>query len=139
MLQSLLAERFKLAVHREPKVMAVYALTVEKDTPALKKSPAGDSSEKGCRERGAGHVDCHNMTMTALAAWLPHLSMIDLPVVDATNLDGAYDFTLDWSPDRTGASILDAVQSRLGVKVERRRRTIEAIAIDHVDRVLTDN
>jgi uncharacterized protein (TIGR03435 family) len=137
MLQTLLAERFKLAVHREPKVMAVYALTVGKDAPALKKS-VGESGPRGCREAGVGHVDCRNMTMAALAAWLPHLSMIDLPVVDATNLDGAYDFTLDWTPDRTGNSILDAVQSRLGVKVERRRQTIEAIVIDQVDRVLAN-
>ena len=139
MLQTLLTERFKLSFHREPNVIAVYALVVGSHAPKLKKSPPGDTGEKGCREHGPGHVDCRNMTMKALAAWLPHLSMVDLPVADATLLDGAYDFTLDWTPDPTGASILDAVQSQLGLKVERRKQTLDAISIDHVDRLLADN
>jgi uncharacterized protein (TIGR03435 family) len=38
MLQSLLADRFQLAVHREPKEQAVTALVVSKDGPKLKES-----------------------------------------------------------------------------------------------------
>jgi uncharacterized protein (TIGR03435 family) len=40
MLQSLLADRFKLAVHRELKEQAVTALVVSKDGPKLKESPS---------------------------------------------------------------------------------------------------
>jgi len=40
MLQSLLADRFKLAVHREPKEQAVTAMVVGKDGPKLKGSPS---------------------------------------------------------------------------------------------------
>ena len=39
MLQALLAERFKLTVHRESKEQAVYALVVGKNGPKLKESP----------------------------------------------------------------------------------------------------
>ena len=39
MLQALLAERFKLAVHRENKEQSVYALVVGKNGPKLKESP----------------------------------------------------------------------------------------------------
>jgi uncharacterized protein (TIGR03435 family) len=51
MLQSLLADRFKLAVHRELKEQAVTALVVSKDGPKLKESPSeaplnpGEASE----------------------------------------------------------------------------------------------
>jgi uncharacterized protein (TIGR03435 family) len=42
MLQTLLADRFKLAIHRETKEMPVYALVVEKNGPRLKASVVGD-------------------------------------------------------------------------------------------------
>jgi hypothetical protein len=45
-LRTLLAERFKLAFHRETKDIAVYALVVAKDGPKFKKDEPG-SSEGG--------------------------------------------------------------------------------------------
>jgi uncharacterized protein (TIGR03435 family) len=48
MLQALLAERFKLAVHRESKEHAVYALVVGKGGPKLKESaPDADAPDGG--------------------------------------------------------------------------------------------
>lgn len=57
MLQALLAERFKLTIHRESKEHAVYALVVGKGGPKLKESPpdapapAPDSLAKGSQAR----------------------------------------------------------------------------------------
>ncbi len=53
MLQALLAERFKLTVHRENKERSVYALVVAKDGPKMKEAPpdpdapAADTTESG--------------------------------------------------------------------------------------------
>jgi len=50
MLQALLAERFKLTVHRESKEHAVYALVVGKNGPKLKESlPDADAPASGAR------------------------------------------------------------------------------------------
>ena len=43
MLQALLAERFKLAIHHETRELPVYALVVGKDGPKLKESPDADA------------------------------------------------------------------------------------------------
>jgi uncharacterized protein (TIGR03435 family) len=47
MLQALLAERFKLTVHRESKEHAVYALVVGKNGPKLKESPPDADAPAG--------------------------------------------------------------------------------------------
>jgi len=46
MLQNLLADRFKLTLHREKKDLAMYALVVAKNGPKLKESPPDDPNAK---------------------------------------------------------------------------------------------
>src|SRR6202050_2161745 len=46
MLQNLLAERFKLTLHREKKELPMYALMVAKNGPKLKESPPDDPDAK---------------------------------------------------------------------------------------------
>ena len=123
MLQTLLAERFKLATHRENKVTPEFALVVGKSGPRLERSlqpGQPDCSWKGANSDGlhdarggaetAGarradslrHRVCHNMTMAELAKALPGWGGIgiDRPVVDLTGLDGAYDFELEIAAGR---------------------------------------
>lgn len=123
MLQKLLAERFKLAVHHESKDHAVYALVV-KGTPKVKESDPNDTSgigpPPGAREgleagrvgagaprvppgRGGmmtmarGHLQAKRTSIEGLAAMLSN--MVGKPVIDQTELKGIYDFTLDYAPD----------------------------------------
>jgi uncharacterized protein (TIGR03435 family) len=51
MLQTPLAERFKMVARRSQKAMPIYALTVAKSGPKLQESAAGDSTPSSCRER----------------------------------------------------------------------------------------
>jgi uncharacterized protein (TIGR03435 family) len=150
MLQTLLAERFKLAIHREQKVMPVYALVAAKG--GFKLQAAADSGQPKCG-RGPGaeslnHLVCTNFTMADLTAWLPTRiapSAIDKPVVDLTGLKGAYDIQLDWDPQTmgrnaaadiaTGATVFDALEKQLGLKLEERRQPMPIIVIDHVERI----
>jgi uncharacterized protein (TIGR03435 family) len=76
MLQSLLADRFKLVVHSGTAPLPAYVLTVGKDKPKLKE--ADDSAKSDCqyqeppKDRAPGSIPyiafvCHNTTMDTLA------------------------------------------------------------------------
>jgi uncharacterized protein (TIGR03435 family) len=112
MLQALLAERFKLAAHREKRVTEVSALTVGKGGPKLKDAlpdppaPAGQAEAstapgKGTSpSQGAGQprmkmgengkirYESDSMTMERLAVMLSQ--NLNRPVVDQTGLKGNY-------------------------------------------------
>ncbi|SPE41945.1 exported hypothetical protein [Candidatus Sulfopaludibacter sp. SbA3] len=157
MLRSLLADRFKLAIHREDKPMPVYAMVVGKSGPNLQKAAGGQQT---CRwiTPGNGRVqrECKNMTMQQLAIQIPGWGMahVDLPVVDLTEIQGAYDFQLEWSlpsgrgdagkgdapaaAEMGGSTIFDAM-SQIGLKLEQRKRPMSVIVIDHAERVPTAN
>jgi len=159
MVQKLLAERFHLVVHRETKVMKVYALVVAKGGPKLKEAQgSGDPvCIRSISEDNTYHRDCHNMTMRQLAEQLPAFAprfFEGKPVLDATDLKGAWDFKLDWTPLTGGLAGLDAapgaefdtgttifrtMEKNLGLKLEQREQPMPIIVIDQVDRVPTEN
>ena len=156
MLQTLLGERFNLAVHTDQKVMSAFALTLGKAGLRLQPSDTGLLTDQRCSPGegvpGQKHVMCRHMTMAVLSATLQEIASrdIDVPVVDQTGLQGAYDFKLDWTPAiRTndtvpsdaaaGPTLFDAVESQLGLKLERRKLPLPVIVIDRVERVPTEN
>ena len=119
MIQSLLAERFKLVLHRDKKEFPVYALVVAKNGPKLKESPPDSSPGANTTVdvnvtagRGGGVIDMGNgstigygrdrleakkVTLSALAVAVERL--LDRPVVDMTGIAGTYDFSLEYSWD----------------------------------------
>jgi uncharacterized protein (TIGR03435 family) len=123
MIQSLLADRFKLVLHRDKKEFPVYALVVAKSGPKLKESPpdSGPEASPGAKGnvdinittgRGGGVIDMGNgssigygrdrleakkVTLSALAGAVERL--LDRPVVDMTGIGGTYDFSLEYSWD----------------------------------------
>jgi uncharacterized protein (TIGR03435 family) len=126
MLQRLLAERFKLTLHRESKQMAVYTLSVAKGGVTLKEidpdklppPPAsgnepipppppgpGGSMARGPMPAGAMRIQMGmnrrqlmgNGTITRLCNMISNLT--DRPVIDLTDLKGTYEFDLSWAPD----------------------------------------
>ena len=58
MVQKLLADRFKLAFHRDKKELSVYAITVGKNGPKLTKSEGNPSGLPGLFFRGLGESAC---------------------------------------------------------------------------------
>jgi uncharacterized protein (TIGR03435 family) len=91
------------------------------------------------------------------AAWYLHY-----PVVDKTDLEGGWDFTLNWSSgdhmpsfggqappsdavgdaatDPNGAvSFYDAVSKQLGLKLIKEKRPEPVLVIDHIDEQPTPN
>jgi uncharacterized protein (TIGR03435 family) len=143
MLQALLADRFKLAVHREPRDVPAYALLVVKSGPALHTSevPTGES-----RIIPQGPVLAfQNTTIAEFAEWVS--GPLGMPVLDMTNLSGRFDFKIDASPYASPASakedqeyaFVKAIQDQLGLKLDRRKSQVETLVIDHVEKTPTDN
>jgi uncharacterized protein (TIGR03435 family) len=155
MVQSLLAERFKLKVSHSSKEMAVYALLVAKNGPKLTKT-ADDPSAPGGGQRKmmsmqAGELTANGIPMNALADRVAR--EVGRNVIDKTGLQGRYDFTLHWTPERapggsadggsgpappppdaSGPSIFTALQEQLGLKLESQKGPVETIIIESVER-----
>jgi uncharacterized protein (TIGR03435 family) len=127
MLQALLAERFKLTMHRESKEHAVYALVVGKNGPKLKESaPDADApaatNDANPQVRISGRGENTQVTISGGQIGTAHMSMgpngtmhleaprigmaafadtlsrfFDRPVIDLTELKGTYQVALDLS------------------------------------------
>jgi uncharacterized protein (TIGR03435 family) len=122
MLQSLLADRFKLALHLEPKEMPVFELTVADKGLKLKPSPPGSAAppedpwmptpyttgKDHYPEFPSGHAGlagvsgryhwtAFHVRMQEIASTLSF--QLGRPVVDATGLTGTYDIDLKWTID----------------------------------------
>lgn len=112
MLQELLADLLNLAIHREPRELPVYFLTIAKNGPKLKEAKPGDTYEKAFPEAGkfanaakAGEIflvgDSRTTTMYAFGFSIPALawrltSLAQRTVEDRTGLTGSYDITLKY-------------------------------------------
>ncbi len=96
MIQSLLADRFKLKVSTEAKDMPVYALVIEKNRPKLTPapSPAGDAQsqhmpvlDRGVKRRAEGDAVTMKFFTDDWLSGKPELG--GRMVIDATGLQGA--------------------------------------------------
>jgi len=129
MLQTLLAERCKLAVHRGTREMPVYALTVAKNGPKFKKWKEGDPLppfDSGGHPQAFRDVG----TMQHLADTLSD-DELGRPVIDKTGLGGFYLFYVGFD---TQQDFLLDLQDQLGLKVESQKTSVEVTIIDHVEK-----
>ncbi len=166
MLQSLLASRFLMKLHREQRSIPIYALQVGKDGTKLKEGD--DSALKSLAQTNerlaramnqpgveafmmttaAGRIAAKNATMARLTDLLSR--QLDRPVIDETQLTGSYSFILDWLPDgapnptetaddRIGLPLPAALQSQLGLRLEKRNAPADILVIDHAEKTPTGN
>jgi uncharacterized protein (TIGR03435 family) len=143
MLRPVLAERFKLAIHRELRQMPAYALLLARG--GSKMIAARPDDEPGTRG-GNGQLVAKRMTMPSLASILSR--MTSRAVQDRTGLTGAFSFTLTWTPDdfqkpdplgrppanAEAPSLFTALQEQLGLKLESTRAPVDIVVIDHIER-----
>ncbi|HEY4363394.1 MAG TPA: TIGR03435 family protein [Bryobacteraceae bacterium] len=144
MLQALLADRFKLALHHETKELPVYSLTVIKGGPKFKSSETASGITSNSN-RTQWHVTA-KVSMDRFAEFLT--GEAGRPVLDKTGLPGSYDLKLDWSPDTAPASadaapslpsLFTALQEQLGLKLEPAKGPVDMLVVDRAERVPTDN
>jgi len=161
MLQSLLADRFQLAVRRETRQMPVYGLVVAKNGPKLKEpavpapNPADGSPRAPVRITiRRGLLDAPVATTAGLADLLS--DFLGVKVENQTGLTGAYAMRLEWQPDENqvamfqgmgvpegfgapppdplGPSLFAALQEQLGLRLESQKGPVDMLVIERVER-----
>jgi len=152
MLQNLLADRFKLQFHREPKEMPVYALTLDTNGPKMQPHEAASAGDPWIEETTEKPLHLNwgaRFVPMDYFAW--RLSQIlDRPVLDRTRLKGGYDFDLAFTRepppalaregvrlngelvDTSGPTVFEAVRRQLGLKLERQKGPVDILVIDRV-------
>ncbi len=145
MLQSLLADRFRLAVHVQDRSLPGFVMTVMRGGPKLKPS----LGEREGVIRGSRILKGDHASIKQLAALLSQA--LRGPVEDHTNLSGAYDFNLDLteairidpnSDNPIGdipSRFADAVRDQLGLALKREKVTLVVTVIDHLEKTPTEN
>ena len=103
MLQALLEERFKLAFHREQKMLTAYALLIAKGGPKLRQVDGETSGVRTTIGATRRHLS-GKIGMTYLAG-LPSLTCLDRPVVNMTEIKGIFDINLEWSANDTPETV----------------------------------
>jgi uncharacterized protein (TIGR03435 family) len=140
MVQTLLANRFQLRLHRETKQLAGYALVVGQNGPHLHEA---EGTGQGTRI-GKGRIAAQRVSMEHFAKQLERL--LGVTVVDRTALKGDFAFKLEWTPDpsqppgllgpsptpaeASGPSIFAALQEQLGLKLESATIPVEILVLD---------
>lgn len=179
MLRALLVDRFKMAVHYEDRPVDVYTLVAVK--PKLRKADpsnrtgctSGPSQAPGRPQDGlpTDEVVCRNVTMAQFAERLQGIarSYVRYPVLDGTGIEGAWDFSLIFTPAPPpaggpgrgdsksgpppgpeppggttpgpfgGVSLFGAVEKQLGLSLEVHKRPMSVLVIDHIEQKPTDN
>jgi uncharacterized protein (TIGR03435 family) len=146
MLQTLLADRFKVVLHHETRDFPIFELTVAKSGSKLKPSssappaaadgkvpnpigsdgfpqlPTGATGMIGAMHNGVNRLIAGKQTLETLAKVLEN--EVGTRVVDRTGLTGTYDFNLDYVRDQ-GRAIgqfrgLPGLLQRLTIRAERR-------------------
>lgn len=147
MLQSMLADRFGVKVHRETQAMQIYAITIAKGGPKFQESTTEGPSE--IERTNPMLLAAHHISMKEVADRISQ--EIGRPVVDATGLKGRYEIRMDVTPYVTrsaggGEGQLDMMsilftgfQDLLGLKLESRKDNVQILIVDHVEKSPTEN
>jgi uncharacterized protein (TIGR03435 family) len=156
MLQAMLVERCKLAMHREVKDVAVYSLVVAKGGPKFKETDPTVEHPDGMKlpwggvmAFSNGAMSFYGATMASFASMMSSFGNGGRPIQDKTGLTGKYDITLKLgammgsaqndpqsataASDPGGSMILPALND-LGLKLESAKGQVETLVIDHMER-----
>jgi uncharacterized protein (TIGR03435 family) len=139
MLIPLLADRFHLKAHLQPKVMPIYDLVVVRGGPRFKltQTDTTNSSINTSWSNNDNVLTTKGASMTDLAAALS--DPVHRQVNDKTSLTGGADITLKWTSDNAddqgGAvlSVFTAVEEQLGLKLQPAKGPVQTLVIDHAE------
>jgi uncharacterized protein (TIGR03435 family) len=146
MLLTLLLERFHLAYHRERKMLSFLALEVGKNGSKLHEAQEGTIT--AANQFFIGAIVSNRVTMQMLTTVLSRF--LREPILDMTGLKGYYEVKLEWVPESgqlgapaadaaPGPTIFTAVQNQLGLTLKPQKRRMDAIVVDHAEKVPVEN
>jgi len=127
MLQTLLADRFKLKLHRETRQIAVYDLVVGKNGSKLKETAGPKPYEDPVRIGTVMRWSFTDRTISGLIDLI--LATVDRPILDKTGLTGHYDFSFEIEMEHP-QEIQPAIED-LGLKLNSAKEPAEILVIDH--------
>jgi uncharacterized protein (TIGR03435 family) len=158
MMQALLADRFKIALHHETRDFSVFILSVDKGGAKLKESGPEYANVDGAAvgmsmgPNGIGKMEVKHGNMTSLVNTLSRL--LARPTLDRTGLTARYDFDLDYGREDVGglvppapgapaagepaASVFTSVK-RLGLKLESQKVPMDSVVVDKGEKTFTEN
>jgi uncharacterized protein (TIGR03435 family) len=147
MLQSLLADRFRLQVHRATELRTTYELVLAKNGLKMKENNAPTDMEWHKWQEGVrpstdwsyadGRISGHAEPMSMLTQQLGNAT--GSVVADKTGLTGRYDVLLHWDPsdppaqDSTEPSLFTAVEEELGLRLKPTKTEFQKVIIDHIE------
>ena len=163
MLRAVLEDRFNLRARREARPLEVFALVVARADrrlgPNLRR-PTNDFCERRFEAYKSGAtlpnpagqvcgISGSNDQLTAgsfaLSSFANFLSgQVRRIVIDRTNLDGVWDFTLKWTPndaqqtDPDRPLIFTALEEQLGLKLESTTAPVDVLVVERVERPTPD-
>jgi len=136
LMQNLLADRFRLRVHRERRELTVYDLMQAKSGPLFKESTSASSSIHTNRGPGKSRISVTRITLDQVAGMVG--KQMGRIIQNKTGLRGYYDLTLEWDPDQTAdstvPSIFSALQEQLGLRLESQKGMVDVLAIDSAEK-----
>ena len=142
MLQTLLAERFSVKVHRETRQDNVFELVVARNGPKLQapkdtaRSRVGTSQGSTTPGAATTVTTGFNASMEQLAQYLQ--GHMHRPVFDQTGIKGNYDFSFEYAYDDsqsgTASPFLTALQDATGLKLNATKGPVEFLVVDHADK-----
>jgi uncharacterized protein (TIGR03435 family) len=151
MLRILLADRFRLSLHRERRTLPGYALAVARN--GAKLIPSRELVEDGQIKPVRLNVfDFQGISMVRLAEFLASIMFPPTearPVLDETGLPGKFDFTLDIQRNYDNAlderghvnmegNVIRALPL-LGLQLVPGRESVEVLVIDRAEKAPTPN
>lgn len=177
MIRELLIDRFKIKMHNEDQPVDTFVLQTNKREPRMKK--ADPSARSVCKRPQAGQANsnaalavgllCTNTTMAQFVERIGQFAPAYFegrPVVDATGIEGGWDFQLAWTgrgqveaavrnaqqaqqagagtgaapSDPNGSlTVFEAIDKQLGLSMEKQKRPMPVMMIDHIEQKPTDN
>lgn len=147
--QALLEERFGLVLRKEPREIQTFALVLGKNGPKIKPLPSDVRKPPNMRTN-RGVITGSGITMDVLCNGLSNV--LGRTVRNETNLDGLYDFTLEWTPEAgppPGSSaanepvaaepvnkgtLFSAVSEQLGLKLETRKGPVDFLIVEKAEK-----
>jgi len=138
MLQTMLAERFKVAVHREMKEMTVNVLTAGKSpklTKADENAPGGRRINLRRSPEGMPFMElvAAKLSMSGLAGMLQLAT--NRQVIDKTGIEGDFNIKVEYDNDGVSRpTIFTVLQEELGLKLESTKEKMEVLVIDRAEK-----
>lgn len=142
MTQALLAERFKLKIHRAQKEMSYYALVPDKNGPKVKLVAEVPEGFRGTTFGGK----INSILQMPMLSYLLSRFETGRPIIDETGLRGMYEVKLEWAQQQlqnadaaSAPSLFTAVSEQLGLKLEARKGPVDLLVVDSAEKVPIEN